>query len=568
MMRYALTLLIVSLLTSASVQAQATSIVNTKHNLSTSGPGTFTSSNESRVCIFCHTPHRARSNAPLWNREDSRETYVLYDSSTFGGITNQPSGSSKLCLSCHDGSIALGAVVHSDQTIMMQPGKEYLNTGDSALGTMLDNDHPISFHYNSSKGGSGVEYVADTAISGPVNLDSAGLMQCTSCHDSHNNQFGNFLLATDSHSDLCTSCHQPTDWAQTPHSTSTATWDGSGTDPWPKANYSTVAENACASCHDTHGAGHPERLLGKAVEENNCISCHNGHVAAKDITQDLNRISNHSPAITLGVHDANEDPLGMSRHSECEDCHNPHAARAGTANAPAVPGPLIGIDGLTGSGQPIDRIMYGYQLCYKCHADNNGGVSYVPRQIEQTNVRLEFDTSNPSYHPVEGPGASSDVPSLKPPYTTSSVITCTDCHQSTTSPDAGGSGAAGPHGSNIRPLLIAQYRTNEYVNESASAYALCYRCHSRSSILGDESFEEHDKHIRGEDAPCAACHDAHGISSTQGNTLHNSHLINLNSSYVSQGSNGRLEFVDGGFRRGECSLTCHGENHNPEDYGY
>lgn len=546
--------------------AQQSSVVNTKHNLSTSGPGTFTSTNESRICIFCHTPHRARTTAPLWNREDSRETYVIYDSSTFGGVTTQPTGSSKLCLSCHDGSIALGAVVHSDTSIMMEPGKDYLTSGGGALGTMLDDDHPISFHYSTSKGGSGVEYLPEASITPPVNVDADGLMQCTSCHDSHDNTYGDFLHASDRYGAVCLSCHQPTDWAQASHAQSTANWDGVGQDPLPGAQYPTVSENSCRSCHKPHGAGRAERLLGKSIEENNCMNCHNGHTAAKNLTSDFMRVSNHSPVTTLGVHDAAEDPLSMPRHSECEDCHNPHAAKAGDAAAPNVPGPLTGIDGITTSGQPIERIMYGYQLCYKCHADNNGGVSYQPRQIVQTNTRLEFDPSNPSYHPVEAPGASNDVPSLLPPYTTSSVITCTDCHQSDTSPDAGGNGPKGPHGSNISPLLIAEYRTDEYVTESPSAYALCYRCHSRASILGDESFKEHHKHIVKEDSTCSACHDPHGISSTQGNSINNSHLINLNNSYVTANSQGQFRFVDEGFRAGNCSLDCHGEDHRQENY--
>jgi predicted CXXCH cytochrome family protein len=561
-----LSLPVVGLLVCGNLRAQADSIANTKHNLGSDGPGPYISSNEGRICIFCHTPHRSNSAAPLWNREDSQETYVLYDSSTFGGVPTQPSGASKLCLSCHDGSIALGRVVTTDQPITMQTGKEFLSAGKSALGTMLDNDHPISFHYNSSKGGSGVEYLGDTQIHPPVNLDDNGQVQCTSCHDVHNNQFGNFLLASNRNSAICLSCHQPTDWLLSPHSTITATWYGQGADPWADDPYTTVADNACGNCHEPHGAGHPQRLLGKAKEENNCLGCHTGHVAAKDIGQDVLRVSAHYPMGTLNVHDPTEDPLVMARHAECEDCHNPHAARAGSVAAPGVSGPLMGIDGISSTGQKVDPITYGYELCYKCHADNNGGVSYQPRQIEQTNVRLEFDTSNPSFHPVEGPGASNDVPSLLPPYTTASVIACTDCHQSSSSPDAGGNGAAGPHGSNISPLLIAEYRTDEYVQESPSAYALCYRCHSRSSLLSDQSFKEHDKHISGEDAPCAACHDAHGISATQGNTLHNTHLINLNSSYVIPNRRGQLEFVDEGNRKGNCSLKCHGEDHRQENY--
>ena len=257
----------------------------------------------------------------------------------------------------------------------------------------------------------------------------------------------------------------------------------------------------------------------------------------------------------------------MARHAECQDCHDPHACRSGGATPPGVPGPIIGVSGIDSSGQVVAEINHGYELCYKCHADNNGGNSYLPRVLHQTNTRLEFDLQNPSFHPIEGPGVSNDVPSLKAPFTTSSIISCTHCHQSNNSPQAGGNGPAGPHGSNYRPLLAANYSTQEYVSESPNAYALCYACHNRNSILNDESFDEHRKHIEKEDSPCSACHDAHGISSTQGSSLHNSHLINFNASYVQPSSkNGRLEFIDDGFRRGRCSLTCHGEDHDDEDY--
>jgi len=543
-----------------------TSVVDTNHNLSTSGPGTFASSNENRICIFCHTPHRARSTAPLWNREDSRETYLTYSSSTFGGTVGQPGGASKLCLSCHDGSIALGNVVHSDNPIEMPPGKEFLDSGAAALGTALNDDHPISFHYASSKGGSGQEYLPESAIPEPVHLDAAGDLQCTSCHDAHNNQFGDFLLRSNRQGGLCLSCHQPDDWNQSTHKLSNATWDGVGVDPWAFAPYTNVADNACANCHKPHNAGQAERLVTHAVEEDNCLNCHKGNVASTDIAADLVRVSAHSPYGTLGVHDPAEDVFAMARHAECQDCHDPHATRPGQVAAPGVPGPLTGISGVSTSGQFLPRIANGYELCYKCHADNNGGTAYLPRQIQQTNVRFEFDPQNPSFHPIEAPGRNQDVPSLLPPYTTASMIACTDCHQSDTSPAAGGSGPSGPHGSRFRPLLLARYDIQEYVNESPSTYALCYRCHSRSSLLNDSSFKEHKKHIVGEDAPCSACHDGHGISASQGTSLNNTNLINFNVSYVEPNRNGVREFVDEGFRKGRCSLKCHGEDHRNENY--
>jgi hypothetical protein len=90
---------------------QSQSVVTTVHNLSVTGPGTVKASSETEVCIFCHTPHNSKPAGPLWNREDPGATYVLYNSSTLQAVPGQPDGSSILCLSCHDGTIALGNVV-------------------------------------------------------------------------------------------------------------------------------------------------------------------------------------------------------------------------------------------------------------------------------------------------------------------------------------------------------------------------------------------------------------------------------------------------------------------------
>src|ERR1035437_7603313 len=79
------------------------SIVNTKHNLSVTGPGTIKATAESEICLFCHTAHNSKPLSPLWNRNDPGSTYTLYGSSTMKALPGQPSGSSILCLSCHDG---------------------------------------------------------------------------------------------------------------------------------------------------------------------------------------------------------------------------------------------------------------------------------------------------------------------------------------------------------------------------------------------------------------------------------------------------------------------------------
>jgi predicted CXXCH cytochrome family protein len=423
----------------------------------------------------------------------------------------------------------------------------------------------VSFPYATSRGGSGSQYVPAAAIQKPVHLDHNGLVQCTSCHDPHKNVHGAFLHVSNQRSGLCLSCHQPTYWAGSAHAVSAKTWNGVGSDPWPTQTYETVADNGCANCHREHSAGQGERLLNFANEEDNCLRCHNGNVAQKNIAADLAKASAHSPAATLGVHDPTEDPQSMARHAECQDCHDPHRATAGTTAAPGVPNTIAGVTGVNSGGATVSPISFGYELCYKCHAENHGSTVYVPRKILQTNTRLEFNAANPSFHPIEAPGRNNSVPSLLAPWTVASRVACTDCHDSNTSPAVNGSGARGPHGSTFRPLLALNYTTNDNTTESATAYALCYKCHSRTSILGNSGWKEHRKHIVDKRTPCSACHDSHGIAAGQGNAINNSHLINFDTSIVKpRGS--VLEFVDTGVRRGRCTLVCHGEDHNNESY--
>jgi hypothetical protein len=295
------------------------------------------------------------------------------------------------------------------------------------------------------------------------------------------------------------------------------------------------------------------------AEENNCLTCHNGNVATKNISAQLSKSYIHNVYGYNLVHDINEDPIVSTRHVECDDCHNPHAVKNTPATAPAVNGFIAGVKGINQAGNPVNPILYEYELCYRCHADSPDKPGpATTRQIVQNNVRLEFDPGNPSYHPVTSTGKNTNCPSLiRPANTESSIIYCTSCHASN------GTGApAGPHGSIYPAILKFRYEKADNTPESATNYELCYQCHSRTSILGDNSFKEHSKHISGERAPCNACHDPHGISNTQGNTTNNTHLINFDRNIVSQTSTGNLRFVDTGASHGYCLLNCHGKTHD------
>ncbi len=264
------------------------------------------------------------------------------------------------------------------------------------------------------------------------------------------------------------------------------------------------------------------------------------------------------------MHDAAEDFTSgnASKHVECEDCHNPHSGTSGPSLGPGrVSGSTMNVKGLNLSGQQIERSVYEYEICLKCHGQNNV-ITRLPvtRQIGQLKTNLEFDPANPSFHPVISPGVNPDVPSLSTRYTTQSVISCNDCHN-TDDP----SGPRGPHGSNYKYLLEKRYNTDDYTPEGSFSYALCYKCHNRNSILNDESFKGHRKHIVDEKTPCSACHDPHGISNVQGSPVNNSHLVNFDLTIVQPDSQGRLNFEDLGRKTGRCFLTCHGKTHNEQD---
>jgi predicted CXXCH cytochrome family protein len=558
-------------------------VATTKHNLSASGPGTYRATSESEICVFCHAPHNTLPSSQLWNRRLPTSTYTPYTSSTRKSIAGQPNGASLLCLSCHDGTIALGEVLNRATPITMTGGAL---SGNALLGTNLSDDHPVSFTYDAALRATRGELADPATLVKPnkVQLDATGRMQCTSCHDPHDDANGKFLVMANTASALCVACHQKNYWSGTDHRTSTRTWNGSGTNPWTHTAGTTVAANACENCHRPHSAGGAKELLNYASEEANCYSCHNGNVAGKNIQAEFNKASAHDVGNYTGTHAPNEaDPVAMS-HVECVDCHNPHAAYAtplptlGGSTVPVLPGSMAGVPGISIGGTPVNPAGYEYEVCFRCHGSSNPVTSRTARQLVQNDTRLEFQSANPSFHPVASVGRSTTVPSLLSPWTTSSRVKCSDCHNNNAGPYSAGTGTTpsgtnpnGPHGSTYPLLLERQYNVADPSTESATAYALCYKCHNRNVYANEStskntpgSFPYHFKHIVDKNTSCNVCHEPHGVSSTQGNLTNNSRLINFQTTVVSP-SNGVLRFTKT-TNGGSCQLVCHGANHNPWSY--
>ncbi|HUU85524.1 MAG TPA: cytochrome c3 family protein [Phycisphaerae bacterium] len=549
---------------------------NSPHDLSRSGPGPVRAVDEGQVCVFCHTPHNAAPDTPLWNRFNAPRHYRIYQSSTTDARIDQPTGDSKLCLSCHDGVLAVGLLRSRGETDIISTTIERLREDHGGLGTDLSDDHPISFRFDRALAAADRQLRNPDTISSYLPLGKHGDVECTTCHDAHDNRHGDFLRLTKRESTICMSCHQMDGWRIGAHGNSHVSITGRDVDPNETLEYHTVGENGCLNCHKIHTAPQHERLLRFRREEDNCLNCHSGRVGRHNILSDIRKRSAHNPRKYMGVHDAAEDPAFLRRHVECVDCHNPHAA-AGTLLpreiSLATPGPkttgpeMRFASGLSASGRALDHARFEYEVCLKCHSVGADFRSRrMDRSVNTADARRQFRTSNPSYHPVFGTGRNKDVPSLASPLRPGSMIGCTDCHDSDNARGRGGSGPNGPHGSVNEPLLAERYVTRDFSVESGANYALCYRCHERSSILGNESFPLHRLHVVSQRTPCAVCHDPHGVPAGSRHGDH-TNLINFDNSVVEPSDfSRRIEYRDTGRLRGTCTLRCHNFNHENITY--
>ena len=160
------------------------------------------------ICNVCHTPHNASTvtAAPLWDHEETSATYTVYSSTTMDATPGQPSGVSKLCLSCHDGSVAIDSFAGATGSTSV--------TGAALVGTALANDHPISFTYNTALATADGELfdpsTDTTSLGGTIAEDLlfTNSLECASCHDVHNAAGNaNLLQIANTNSDLCLTCH-------------------------------------------------------------------------------------------------------------------------------------------------------------------------------------------------------------------------------------------------------------------------------------------------------------------------------------------------------------------------
>ena len=240
-------------------------------------------------CFACH-------DGPVWNHELSTTTGYTVSTTTLS-ILGDPTGTSAECLACHEGNVAV-------ENFGGASGGTTFITGDAAFGTDLTGHHPVSFTYDSllatAHGGLKDPLTAASSLGGTIDQDmlESGRVQCTSCHDQHDDSLGNFLVKTGF--SLCFTCHSffaPDGDHHIPNREN----------PWGGAF-------SCTACHGENLGGPADGGFARA-----CDVCHNDFEAPN--------------APPPGHHGNNRyDPL-----TECSGCHGPTLGGApyGSVNTPS-----------------------------------------------------------------------------------------------------------------------------------------------------------------------------------------------------------------------------------------
>ncbi len=206
--------------------------------------------NDVGLCTYCHTPHHGTTTRLLWNHKLSANTFSWDVPSTTAGTTlpsfsgQTYNGVSAKCLSCHDGSVAIGDVFWYEETgpLTLEPTKMGQSPSDpifriaSTTGSLATN-HPVAVPYpfgnapntyNTATTGSNAyldEWQPDPTALGIrlFNDDGSGNItagpvagktgiECSSCHDPHNKQavddmFLRGSLAGNDTNYICLKCH-------------------------------------------------------------------------------------------------------------------------------------------------------------------------------------------------------------------------------------------------------------------------------------------------------------------------------------------------------------------------
>ncbi|MDO8914740.1 MAG: cytochrome c3 family protein, partial [Coriobacteriia bacterium] len=404
-----------------------------------------------------------------------------------------PTDMALFCLRCHDGS----PPVATRSASVNIPYSVAFSSVDPAISPLFPGWNKAAANMAFTSSG---HYTASTAN---------GKALCQNCHDPHASGFATLIAWT-----------KPTG----------VTWTGAApADQYRVNNDVTVAweENLCYRCH---GSG--ASATGKAAGAANVFT-------PAGLTY-KHPMAINAPSAGIARHADLEGPAQLgstNRHSECADCHNPHAAKAGihvtgSSTAGEVLRGAVGIKPTWSTTQwtsytgvapqtilPGSGDDYEAYVCIKCHSKYSGqpySVTTGSGTYTSTDLAVEFNPANDSGHnvfgsatnwPKEVVGSFKSAPSnymtwptnatFQTGWSKTSKVTCSSCHTYS----AGN--ARGPHGSTVRMLIDSAYPGLYQNAQLGDTDVICVKCHAN---LRNANRTHSEGEHSGSDARCIACH--------------------------------------------------------------
>jgi hypothetical protein len=157
------------------------------------------------LCSFCHVAHKfgtaaASADVPgylLWNHTLSVQTYTVYTSPSMVNPAEPLTGQmtvSNLCLSCHDGTVAINSFYEDIRTSNYQSTigaqtARFMPDGATIDASAQSKQHPVNFLYPSATDAANIGMrgaASNSSVDGNGNVPLyGGKMQCSTCHDPH-----------------------------------------------------------------------------------------------------------------------------------------------------------------------------------------------------------------------------------------------------------------------------------------------------------------------------------------------------------------------------------------------
>jgi len=491
-------------------------IASTLHNLSVSGASSAKATTESQICAFCHTPHAgnmdadaAAVGAPLWNRAvlgDSEATYISYSSNSIqANIDANPGGASKLCLSCHDGTLALGNlnVINglTNQTISM--GSTKMPDGSGALtgftrnlGQNLTGDHPISFTFDASLVSNDGELRIPSQATADIKQAplSGNKVQCTTCHDPHISGTDDpnssaltennikFLRSRrfqmnppvgagfDKQNDIvCLACHdkEGTAWSSSVHadpSVADETYDITASNQRDFPSGIKVWQAACLNCHDTHTVQGANRLLregtdslaspksgGNPALEETCFQCHGNTSILTTPIANIEGEFGKARSMPLNVYDGSNQEIHDIQDADFTEGSVPTAGINDPDNA------------ALGFGNLLNR----HAECTDCHNPHRMSRNSLADK-SAGNVTIQGTHNHSGTHSNKISGVLSGTWGVEPQYDTG----------------ANGRMFGVPSGRPFSFKVLSGAGTTEGLNVTKE-YQICLKCHSNYAYADD-----------------------------------------------------------------------------------